>query len=32
MSGLILVGTGVVIWRFTHAQLDNRQLAKQAAS
>lgn len=32
MSGLILVCTGVVIWRFAHAQLDNRQVAKQAAS
>jgi ammonia channel protein AmtB len=32
ISGLILVCIGVVIWRFAHAQLDNRQVAKQAAS
>jgi hypothetical protein len=32
ISCLTLICAGAIIWRFVHAQLNNRQLAKQAAT
>ena len=32
ISCLTLICAGVIIWRLVHAQINNRQLAKQAAA